>query len=534
MSTYDYQGKITIALKSLDESIFGCGDLTDACLDVSGLHVKLIFYSNPATREQFPFNNPNFRRILQEHGVDKHPFFLAFLSHVTDFIESIELFNVVSDYILSPYQENRVLTNKDNLQVWCDWDNPSLTHNLYYAFNREKSGKFGITDMYIDFLKRSGPQGKKFAVVLKKYTAIEEQELWASATLKDKSPLWLDLLLNSFIKDRYLTQKKAQTQQRAIPREHFDKALKKFFQAPKPIITVGENRVDYHKEGDNKSLGFIPTDMVNFPNAHPSRIPIIKAGGELFNSFLSHKLLNWENKLFYERWKDEKIRLKENYARISVKGGYKQLVQMLGSYPDGETIDKLRKLLHFQAHFLFAIPEGNGGCRIGNLIALEEKVNKFGKVGELKITAGSMLTPEAVFSCGVRDYGRLLVPFVNLPEKMIGNPVTWGSQAFLQMLTLEYITLNSRQFAKNGSVKISTEQWEKLAIEAGLSSKFLTRIHDIVTLFCCPEQGFLEVQGTEYSFNKKNTTAKIHLIEQGKIREKQAKNAGRRKSKKRD
>ena len=54
-------------------------------------------------------------------------------------------------------------------------------------------------------------------------------------------------------------------------------------------------------------------------------------------------------------------------------------------------------------------------------------------------------------------------------------------------------------------------------------------------LFCCPDQGFLEKQGDEYSFNKRNEKAKQHLIEQGKMREKrskQARNTGKKNIKK--
>ena len=532
MTTYEYQGQITIEPKKRTNGLLGSGILNETCLAVSGLRIKLMFYSNPVTREQFPFDNPTYKRILDKHKLDEVPFFISFFNYFTEFVQSIELFKSVSNYVLDPNRENKVLTNKDNLQIWCDWESQSDIFNLYYAFNRGRSGKFGITDKYIEFLRRSGNQGKKFAATLKKYTAAEERELWASASEKEASPLWLELILESFIKDWYLKQNKIKDHHRAIPRENFDKGLKRLLQSTQPLITVGPMKIDYHKEEDGKSLGFIPTDMTNFPNAHPSRIPIIKAGGELFRSFMSHKLLNWENKVFYERWKDEKIRMKENYSRISIKGGYRELIQLLGNSPEGKAIEKLRNILYFQAHFLFNIPEEDGGCRIGNLIALEEKINKFGKVGELKITAGSMLTPEAVFSCGVRDQGRLLVPFVALPEKMIGNPATWGSQAFLQMLVLEYLTLHSRDFSKCGSIIISPGRWEALAIEAGIPANFIQRLNEILALFCCPDQGFLEKQGHEYSFNKKNEKAKTHLIEQGEMREKRAQQAKRKKPKK--
>lgn len=527
MPFFEYQGQITIDPLNKNRGVLGRGELNDTCLDVAGLWIKLLFYSNPATRNQFSFDNPSYKHILSKYKLEELPFFLSFFGYFSELIESIEFFHKVSHYILEPTRENKLLINKDNLQMWCDWESQSPAFHLYYAFNRGKSGKFAITDKYIEFLKKSGHQGKKFATVLKKYTIKDEWELWASASAKEASPLWLDLLLESFVKDRYQKQDKSKEHHRSIPRDNFDKGLKRLLQTPQPLITVGSMKIDYHKEGEGKSLGFVPTDMANFPNVHPSRIPIIKAGGELFRSFMSYKLLHYESKIFYERWKDEKIRLNlnDNFSRLSIVGGYKELVHRLGESPKGTNIEKIKKLLYFQAHFLFTIPEEGGGSRIGNLIALEERMNNFGKTEEIIISAGTMLTPEAVYSVSPKGSGRLLVPFVDLPEKMIGYPATWGSQAFLQMLILEYITLHSRKFAQNGSITILPETWKELAIEAQIPKGFMDRLKEIQNLFCCPDRGFLEKQGDEYSLNKKNEKAKKHLIEQGNLREKRSKQA---------
>ena len=100
------------------------------------------------------------------------------------------------------------------------------------------------------------------------------------------------------------------------------------------------------------------------------------------------------------------------------------------------------------------------------------------------------------------------------------------------MLVLEYITLHSREFYKNGSIVLSADQWESLAMDAGLPANFIGRLNEIMDLFCCPDQGFLDRQGQEYGFNKKNEKAKKHLVEQGKLREKRAKQAKYSKRKK--
>jgi len=73
-----------------------------------------------------------------------------------------------------------------------------------------------------------------------------------------------------------------------------------------------------------------------------------------------------------------------------------------------------------------------------------------------------------------------------------------------------------------------------LAIEAKIPGTFKGGVLEIQRFFCCPEEGFLERQGEEYILNKKHAKAQKHLLEQGKIREKRAKdakNSNKRKSK---
>ena len=93
----------------------------------------------------------------------------------------------------------------------------------------------------------------------------------------------------------------------------------------------------------------------------------------------------------------------------------------------------------------------------------------------------------------------------------------------MQLLILEHLTLQSREFANKGSVCISPEEWERLAVEANVPEELKPRIIEVRDLFCCSDQGFLERQGNEYTFNKKHEKAQNHLVEQGKMREIRAK-----------
>lgn len=179
----------------------------------------------------------------------------------------------------------------------------------------------------------------------------------------------------------------------------------------------------------------------------------------------------------------------------------------------------------FQAGFWFTIPTADGGSKRGNLLAMEEEVNKYGKIGALHVVAGSMLAPGSVYKASSEEAGKLLVPSIDLPEEMIGYRGSWGAQAFLQLLVLEHLTLQSREFAKKGAVSITGEDWERLAIEARIPENFKGGIVEIQKFFCCPDEGFLDRQGDQYILNKKHGKAQKHLLEQGKTREKRAKDA---------
>jgi hypothetical protein len=371
-------------------------------------------------------------------------------------------------------------------------------------------------------------QGKKHAKTMQKLTPKEEEAIWGE-WVENTPPMWLSLLYKSFIEDHFDKQKKRAEMPPALTRETVDKGLKRLIQANNPIIRVNDRGQEYFSEGDRRSLGCIPIKSKDLPNVQPDIIPIIKAGGQMVGSFMSHKLLHFENKLFYDRWNSNE----KDFRKVSIEGGYAELARKLGYTKGGKNIEKLKKILYFQAGFWFTLPSPDGGSKTGNLITLTEHKNKFGEIGKLDIIAGSMLTPEAVYTASKEDGGNLLIPFVDLPEKMLGNPATWGSQAFLQMLILEYLTINSREFSGKESVRITKKAWETLILEAKLPTTFVKRTKDIQNLFCCPEQGFLDIQGEECSFNKRNEKAAKHLIAQGQRREKRSKQAKRAHIKKR-
>ena len=531
-NSYSYLGSITVSPKEApSKKVFGLGQYSNTFLNLCGLRVKCIIHRTPiinSNPSEDLWSNPVYDIFKKQSNWDKDNGFSNFEAYIDEFFEISPFIKAIYDHFSDTTIREKGICNRsyDSKQGFVErLEKAEEGFVIRYGFNRDKNGLYPFTNQFIKFLKNSGSYSKKIAKTINKDT---EEELWSSVEKAEEIIPWLNILCQSFIHDRFLKQTTKKALVPAIPRENVDKGIKRLLQAKTPIITINDRRIDYFKEGDNQSLGFIPTDTERYLNVHPSRIPLVKAGGEMFGSFMSHKLLQYESKIFYERWNDPKIRLNENYSRIAIEGGYKELIHRMGSSPKGKNIEQLKKLLYFQAHFLFTIPEEGGGCRIGNLIALEERKNNFGKTEEIIITAGTMLTPEAVYKSKASKGGRLLVPFVDLPKQMVGAPATWGAQAFLQMLVLEYLTMKSREFSKNGSLHIPRKQWELLAIESQIPESFMKRLDDIQELFCCPDQGFLEKQGDEYSFNKKNEKAKQHLIDQGKMREKRSVGAQKR------
>ncbi len=142
------------------------------------------------------------------------------------------------------------------------------------------------------------------------------------------------------------------------------------------------------------------------------------------------------------------------------------------------------------------------------------------------------LDPASVYKVNSSKGGRLLIPFVELPKEMVGYRASWGSQAFFHMLTMEYITEKSREFADNGSIYIPGKKWIALAKEAKIPTGFMNRLPEVLELFCCPDRGFLERQGDDYAFNDKNKKVEKHLIDQGKLKNKRSKQAKKSKNSK--
>ena len=531
---YDYHYKGNLHLfpyENEGQKIQIDGNFSESIIDVIGITVKMTLYSNPLTSKEIRFDNPVYDILKNEPDWEAENGFLAFKDYMYKFLGSITLFQTIYE---ASALKSKSQVQVDNGVIYVDRreNNEYLEdkkaiggYHVHYGFNRNANGFFPFTNQFKNFLKKQGKYGKETA---KKITKEREEDLWKTATKSGETLIWLGILCKCFVYDVFRLKKQKRNQVTALPRESFDKGLKRLLQTPKPIITVGSSKIDYHKKGDNRSLGFIPTNIPDFPNVHPDTIPIIKAGGEIFGSFMSHKLLHFENKLFYDRYRKKVY----DFRKLVIDGGYEAILRQLGYSINGRNIDLVKKLLYFQSGFRFTLPKSDGGSKTGNLISLTEHKNKFGKIGSLDIVAGSMLTPESVYTASPDDSGNLLIPFVDIPEKMIGNPATWGAQAFLQMLILEYLTLHSREFFQNGSVLISKGDWERLASEAKMSKACIKRLPEIQEFFCSDENGFLDRQGEEYTVNKKYPEANKHLLEQGKIREKNSKSAKKNKSNK--
>lgn len=496
------------------------GFLASSFQEISATSVWLPMLSNPLLLSQ-DFIPEKYKGIFTVEGELKSQY-TAFAQYFESFIQGISFFKYFRSQIEQKTRDASKTLSKKYTSAVFHWLEEELGFCIAYGMGRSKKGLLEITQEYIAFLKGSGSQGTKFAKFMQKLSQEEEEALWG--IWEDATPpMWLSLLYKSFIEDHFDKKKKRAEMPPALTRETVDKGLKRLLQENNPIISINDRDLEYFSKGDRRSIGCIPIKSKNLPNVQPDIIPIIRAGGELVGSFMAHKLLHYENKLFYDRWNNNE----KDFRKISIDGGYAELARKLGYTKGGKNIEKLKKILYFQAAFWFTLPSPDGGSKTGNLISLTEHKNKFGEIGKLDIIAGSMLTPEAVYTASKEDGGNLLIPFVELPEKMLGNPATWGGQAFLQMLILEYITMNSREFAGKESVRITKEQWETLILEAKLPTTFVQRVKDIQKLFCCPEQGFLDMQGEEYAFNKKNKRAAKHLVAQGQRREKRSKQAKR-------
>lgn len=529
MKDLEHTGSITFAEESVERNgreaflkpikVRWVGFLASSFQEISAASVWIPMLSNPLLLSQ-DFVPEKYKGLFTGEG-DLKSQYKAFNEYFDAFIQGISFFKYFRSQIDHKTRDAEKTLKKKNTVATFEWLEDRMGFVIKYGMGRSKKGLLEITQEYITFLKSSGTQGTKLAKAMQKLSQEEETALWG-AWEDVTPPMWLSLLYRSFFEDYFNKEKKRVEMPPALTRETIDKGLKRMFQTAKPVILEKEDKVEFYYKESQKSLGFIPVNMPDIQNVHPDTIPVIRAGGEIFNSFMSHRLLRYESKIFYEQWKNPKLR---EYSTLKIKGGYEELAKRLGYQKTGKVLEQLRKLMFFQAGFWFTIATAEGGSKRGNLIAMEEEVNKYGKVGTLHIVAGSMLAPSAVYRASSEEKGKLLVPSIDLPEEMVGYRGSWGAQAFLQLLVLEHLTLQSREFAKKGAVSITEEDWERLAIEAKIPERFRGGIEEIQKFFCCPEEGFLDKQGDEYVLNKKHAKAQEHLLEQGKTREKRAKDA---------
>lgn len=336
MNTIEHTGSITFAEEGVERNekeifrkpikVQWKGFLSSSFQQVSAAIVWIPMLSNPLLSDQ-DIIPEKYRTLFTGQGREElKGQYVAFAEYFDNFIQSISFFKYFTSQINHKTREPKKILKKKYTVATFQWLEDEMGFYINYSVGRSKRGLLDITQEYIAYLKTAGKQGITIAKAMQKLSQKEEDALWGG-WVENTPPIWLSLLYKSFIDGYFEAQSKRKEMPPALTRETIDKGLKRMFQTAKPVILEKEDKVEFYYKESQKSLGFIPVNMSDIQNVHPDTIPVIRAGGEIFNSFMSHKLLRYESKIFYEQWKNPKLR---EYSTLKIKGGYEELARRLG------------------------------------------------------------------------------------------------------------------------------------------------------------------------------------------------------------
>lgn len=287
-------------------------------------------------------------------------------------------------------------------------------------------------------------------------------------------------------------------------------------------------------QNDSPQLVFPDGSVVSFdrcPLVDSDTLAVVSRGIELLGSVDAHRLLRFEVRTGYERWRDE---IEPRHV-IDVPRGYGELAELLG-VRDKAAPKRLRAILMAQRMCSFPLPGPDRGT--GNLIVLSEWEGSGRRPGRIRIELGTMLMPnygqdlKAALTSREFERSKKLVPLVGLPP-FVGSVNEHGPQATLSMLVTRELRLHATELVREGGVRIGLERWAALADEAriprGQVTQKLGQIIDRWTRDGDDGPAFLKTIGKDplYTLGDEHEAARRFLLEGGK-REIEGAKAGQR------
>ena len=406
---------------------------------------------------------------------------------------------------------------------------PSLNHKIFekasivpsdleehFENTREKGLSLNIE--FASFLSKIGPEGKKIAKeVTEKSSKIYENYKSQGYCSKERPRTWdlwafipdfeQETLVSPFLRaiakalwvDKYSTLHRRKTKETQA-------LTKPIMQGIKGFLSPKDKKKYYEKDENIICTNDQGILLATTPAIDPELLSLFQKGIKELSTLTGHRMLRWEIMTGFNQWMSGK----NDPRLVEIEGGFSKIAELAGCASTKE-ITKVKSILHAQAHGNFFFPDGSKGNMLSLRILRRHKNNE---PCQISLVLGDMLLPSYVFK--MSKHNRLLIPIGDLPP-LYGYKNTHANQAFLQLLVFEELSNQSDRLAEKGSVIITSERWEKMGLESGLSPN---QIPNIINYWCQPDlfNCFLEKQGDEYKLASYYERAHKFLMQQGEIR----------------
>lgn len=206
-------------------------------------------------------------------------------------------------------------------------------------------------------------------------------------------------------------------------------------------------------------------------------LDLLRDGLERLGSVVAHKVFRWE--LFSAH--DRSVRGEPHANTIRIDGGWSALATAIGLNPKKYAAD-VRAVVHAQAHFKFAFPDGSKG----NMLSYTERDAR-GQTGraQVTITLGAPLLPD--YQAHVLEArgkvasakDRRLVPIPRTLPPLTPRRNEHGGQISFSMAVMAEFREQASRLADDGAVELDHGTLTRLADRAGLSRRSILTVWEI-------------------------------------------------------
>lgn len=406
--------------------------------------------------------------------------------------------------------------------------NPIEIEELNNHLKHEKHDILQADFEFITHLKSIGPKGKKLSTDVKKNSEelfkFYKSEGYPDSYRKKVWGLWVtkeDTITPSlFLLGQVLWEDRCNhiwnRQSKQVPA-----ITSPIIEIIKPILNPKNKKSFVHENETIICCDKEGVPILSAPVIDANMFSVFKNGIKHLSTLTGHKIVRWQIQTGFENWAANS----SDPRLIEIDGGYSKISELCKCNSEHD-IAKIRDILHAQAHGYFNFPDGTRGNMI-TLRILEKYRNS--EPSKINIILGDMLLPNYVFR--LPNNARRLIPIGDFPP-FHGSKNTYANQAHLQLLVFEEFANQSDRLAKEGSVRISHERWEQMALESGINPQ---KIQEIIYHWSQPDliNWFLDRQEEEYKLTSYYRKVENFLLYQGEQRlinsEKGKKSAANRK-----